>query len=93
MGLKTNNYKVNDINLTLPNAYAQITHISINLDGIASATFSIQQDRDMISVNDAIETKHIRCSVDKEQPIYAQIYINAKESIFEGWEDDIVTVE
>lgn len=93
MGLKTNNYNVSDINLTIPTAYAQITHLFIDFDGTASATFSIQQSRDMISANNAIETKHIRCLIDKEQPVYSQIYINAKESLFEGWEDDIVEAE
>lgn len=93
MGLKTNNYSVDNINLTLPTAYAQITHLSVDLNGNASAIFSIQQNRDMISTSEAIETKHIRCSIDKEQPIHAQVYTMAKESIFEGWEDDIVEVE
>lgn len=90
MGLKTNNYNVNDINLVLPTAYAQITHLSVDLKGIASAIFSIQQNRDMISENNAIETKHIRCLIDKEQPVHGQIYIEAKKSIFKDWEDDIV---
>lgn len=93
MGLKTNNYNIDGINLTLPTAYAQITHISINLDGTANAMFAIQQNRNMISTNNAIETKHISCSIDKEQPIYSQIYIKAKETLFEGWEDDIIAVK
>lgn len=93
MGLKTNNYSVDDINLTLPTAYAQITHLSVDLNGNASAIFSIQQNRDMISKNEAIETKHVRCFVDKEQPIYAQVYTKAKATAFEGWEDDIIEVK
>lgn len=93
MGLKTNNYNIEDINLILPTAYAQITHLSVDLKGNANATFSIQQNRDMISKNEAIETKSIRCWVDKEQPIHAQVYTKAKALIFEGWEDDIVEAE
>lgn len=93
MGLKINNYNVDNMNLILPTAYAQITHLSIDLNGNTNAIFSIQQNRDMIAKNEAIETKHIRCLIDKEQPIYTQVYIKAKESIFEGWEDDIVKAE
>ena len=93
MGLKTSNYKVDNMNLTLPTAYAQIVHMSVDLDGTAGALFAIQQNRDMVSSSEAIETKHIRCSIDKEQPIYAQIYTRAKETIFDGWEDDIVIAE
>ena len=47
----------------------------------------------MISQSQAIETKYIRCLIDKDQPIHAQIYTNAKKSIFEGWEDDIIEAE
>lgn len=90
MGLKTNDYNVIDINLTLPTAYAQITNLSVDLKGMASAIFSIQQNRDMISENEAIETKHIRCLINKEQPIHGQIYTEAKKSIFKDWEDDII---
>lgn len=93
MGLKTNNYHVDDINVTLPEAYAQITHISVNFDGTANAMFAIQQSRDMISANEAIDTKHLRCSINKEQPIYAQVYTKAKEELFKDWEDDIVAAE
>lgn len=93
MGLKINNYKVDNINLTLPTAYAQITHLSVDLNGNANAMFAIQQNREMISNSEAIDTKHIRCLIDKEQPVHAQVYTIAKESIFEGWEDDIVEAE
>jgi hypothetical protein len=77
----------------LPTAYAQITHISLNAEGIANAIFVVQQNRDMISTSQPVETKHIRCLIDKEQPIYAQVYIQAKTELFEGWEDDIVVPE
>lgn len=90
MGLKTNNYNIKDINVTIPEAYAQITHVYVGVDGVASATFAVQQSRDMIMTNEAIETKNIRCTINKEQPIYSQIYIKAKEELFKGWEDDIV---
>ena len=93
MGLKIDNYHVNDINVTLPTAYAQITHLSVNVNGVATAMFAIQQTRGLIATNEAIETKHIRCSVDKEQPIFAQVYTKAKETLFEGWQDDIVVSE
>lgn len=93
MGLKTSNYNVKDMGITLPTAYAQITHLSIDLNGNANAIFTIQQNRDMISTNEAIDTKHIRCDINKEEPIYEQIYIIAKQAIFEGWEDDIIESE
>lgn len=90
MGLKTHNYHVDYINVTLPAAYAQLTHVSIDFNGYASAIFAIQQNREMILTNDAIEEKHIECLIDKEQPIYGQLYTKAKEELFDGWEDDIV---
>lgn len=93
MGLKTRNYNVEDMGIALSTAYAQITHLSINIDGTANAIFAIQQSRGAITSNVAVDTKYFRCEIDKKQPIYEQIYVKAKDSVFQGWEDDIVESE
>lgn len=90
MGLKTTNYTIQNCNLTIPNAYAQITHLSVNKDGEAHAIFEVQQTRDDIAINDSLENICLSYAIDKEQPIYKQMYEKAKEELFVGWEDDIV---
>ena len=40
----------------------------------------------------AIDMKHFSCAINKEEPIYEQVYTKAKEEgLFNGWEDDIIT--
>lgn len=90
MGLKTTNYNVKDYGITLPTAYAQISSINVRLDGKAHCMFEIQQDRESIGKNRCFETKPFNCVVNKDLPIYEQIYVAAKEQLFAGWEDDIV---
>ena len=90
MGLKTTNYEVKDLGITVPTAYAQVTSLFIDKAGNAYADFSIQQNRDDIGTKEAFTKESISCTIDKTQPIYTQVYNNAKETIFKDWEDDIV---
>ena len=90
MGLKTTNYEIKDLGITVPDAYAQITSIFADKNGKAYADFSIQQNRDDIGIKEAFTKESISCTIDKTQPIYTQVYNNAKETIFKDWEDDIV---
>lgn len=90
MGLKTTNYEVKDLGIMVPTAYAQVTSLFIDKGGNAYADFSIQQNRDDIDTKEAFAKESISCTIDKTQPIYTQVYNKAKETIFEGWEDDIV---
>lgn len=93
MGLKTTNYEIKDLGITVPTAYAQVTSLFIGKDGRAYADFSIQQNREDVGTKDAFTKERVNCTVDKTQPIYTQVYNKAKETIFEGWEDDIVETE
>lgn len=49
MGLKTTNYEVKDFGITVPEAYARLTQISIDLNGEAFGTFEIHQKREDIT--------------------------------------------
>lgn len=90
MGLKTKSYKVEDYNLTLPNAYAKITNVVIDKDGNATATFSIQQTREAAMNSAPLSVHNLDCKINKNLPIYEQIYAISKIFMFNGWEDDIV---
>ncbi len=48
MGLKKTNYTIEEMGITIPTAYAQITNLFIDLSGEAHARFSIQQTREDI---------------------------------------------
>ena len=93
MGLKTTNYEIKDLGITVPTAYAQVTSLFVDKDSNAYADFSIQQNREDIGNKEAFATESINCVIDKTQPIYTQVYNKAKTTIFEGWEDDIVETE
>lgn len=90
MGLKTTDYEVRGLGITVPTAYAQITQLLINKDNLAQATFSVQQNREDIKERTAFAKETFTCLVDKNEPIYTQVYNKAKVAIFNGWEDDIV---
>jgi hypothetical protein len=90
MGFIKTNYKVEDIGITLPNAYAQIIRLSADKEGRVSSIFAIQQTREDIANKENIDTISYRCEIDKDLPIYRQVYEKAKIDIFTDWEDDIV---
>lgn len=90
MGLKTTNFEIDTIGVTIPTAYARITSLNVNTNGNAFAEFTIQTDRDSIDTKRAVETRTLYHAVDKNEPIYTQLYTAAKEELFNGWEDDIV---
>ena len=90
MGLKTTNYEVKDFGITIPEAYARLTNININVDGEAFGTFEIHQTRENLIENYPLERIHVNYVIDKDLPVHNQIYVKAKEELFPGWEDDIV---
>ena len=92
MGLKTTNYKIEKSGITIAEAYAQITQLSVTEECDCYADFKIQQTRDTMGL-EALDRKSIVCKVDKSLPIYEQVYNYAKELIFVDWEDDIVEEE
>jgi hypothetical protein len=90
MGLKTTNYEVKDFGITIPEAYARLTNININVDGEAFGTFEIHQTRESLAESNPLEKVHVNYTIDKDLPVHNQLYVKAKEEIFTGWEDDIV---
>ena len=90
MGFIKANHKIEEIGIAIPTAYAQITRLSVDVNGNANVMFSIQQNREDILNKDHIDTIIYRCTIDKDLPLYKQIYEKAKEEIFVDWEDDIV---
>ena len=93
MGLKNNNYEVKAFGVTLSEAYAQLTSVSIDLDGKANCIFEVQQSRSDIGAKRSLETKFFTCEIDKDEPVHKQVYTKAKTELFCGWDDDIVAEE
>ena len=91
MGFKTTNYESKAYGITIPEAYARLTRASVNVHGVANATFEIQQTREEVGTKKALAIVLFSCDIDKEQPLHKQIYEMAKEKRFKGWEDDILT--
>lgn len=89
MGLKTTNYTIQSLGITVPEAYAKIKNLSVNEDGMAMAQFYIQQTREDMNLN-PFKIENFRVKIDKDLPIFSQVYVAAKEVVFPGWEDDIV---
>lgn len=90
MGFKTTNYESKAYGITIPEAYARLTRASVNVHGVASATFEIQKTREEVGTKKALGIVLFSCDIDKEQPLHKQVYEKAKEKRFKDWEDDIV---
>lgn len=90
MGLKTTNYEVKDLGIILPEAYAQIVNISTSISGEAVARIAISKSREDIQKLTPVSVEIITSNIDKDSPIYEQMYVVAKENTFKCWEDDIV---
>lgn len=93
MGLKTKNYELKELNITIENAYAKISSLTITSAGKAYAIFNIQQDRESTESLEALELINFACDIDKTLPVHEQVYIKAKENLFKDWDDDIVIEE
>lgn len=104
MGLKKTNYEVRDYGITLPEAYAVITNMSIRGDE-GRAEFSIQATRDSAFNLLSYERRVIDFKyTDRTKNPYVVAYQAAKETRtgnefgvekeyqmpFHDWEDDIV---
>ena len=90
MGFKRNDYEVKGTGITIPEAYAQIQYLTVDFDGSTNAMFAIQQSREKVATNEALEIKSFSCKINKDKPVYEQVYRAAKEDVFKDWEDDIV---
>lgn len=90
MGLKKFNYTVQSLGVIVPNAYARLTDIFVDTEGNANGTMVIQRNRESIDSLQPFDIVEVSCKVDKNLPIYEQLYNKAKETSFSDWEDDIV---
>lgn len=89
MGLiKRDGYNVKGIEL--PEAYAKINRLYIERGNLARTYFGVSNSRENINEGNSLVELEFSCYVDKNQPIYEQVYVLAKENLFQGWEDDIV---
>ena len=90
MGLKTTNYEVKKIGITISEAYAKFIQIDLDKDGNVKAFLAIQQTREDFESLQALELHEFNFIADKDLPIYLQAYEFAKANGFSNWEDDIV---
>ena len=89
MGLKTTNYAVSALGITLDTAYAKIGNIELDKVGNAKAVIEIQQSREDAETLNPLETHEFNFIADKTLPIYEQAYLSAKSGMFNAWDDDI----
>ena len=81
MGLKTTNYKVEELDITLPKAYAIIKELSILSNDWVNATFAIQSDREKTSKLKPIEIVKISFKWDRKTNPVEMAYNLAKSKI------------
>lgn len=87
MGLKTSNYYVKPIGITLPNAYAVIKDIFVSGNN-ARAIFVIQSSRDSAQRLQPIETVEIGFRWDRKTDIAKLAYEKAKTQTIKHYEYD-----
>ena len=94
MGFKKKDVLIDGLGVTVPEAYAQIEHLDVDLDGECYATIKVQTSRDAMD-KPALEKLRVRMAVDKDLPVHKQVYEHAKNTIafFADWEDDIIEAE
>lgn len=89
MGLKKDSYKIEKLNITITPAYAMVGKIEIE-NNAAIAEIKIHKTREDLEKYEALETINITCNIDRTLSVYEQIYVKAKEDMFQDWEDDII---
>lgn len=92
MALKGKEYVLKKLGITLSDAYAQIGEVHLK-GGICTAVFFIQKDRESVLKLEALEKIPFNFRLDRTENLLEQAYIKAKETLFVGWEDDIVAQE
>lgn len=105
MGLKKTNYTIEELGLTLPEAYAYIRNLYVYGDK-GNAEFVIQASRENAINLHPLKTVNIEFDVNRNESPYVTAYNKAKrvhtiqrgdktitrEMPFHGWTDDIHTV-
>ena len=90
MGLKTTNYTVPSLGVTLDAAYALISDLYIDKQGNAKAIFEIQQSRENALGLAPLESVEVNFNADKTGKVFEQAYTVGKTQKFTGWQDDVV---
>ena len=88
MGLKTNNYKVEKLDITLPVAYAIIKDFDIKGEK-ATATFVIQSSRENALEKQPIEIKKFSFKVNRNENPYETAYKLVKTQVkyvYKDWD-------
>lgn len=88
MGLIKKDYEINGV--VLPLAYAMIGKVKINKDNTSYTEFNIHTSRENNINEKPLQKLGFFCEIDRNISVYEQIYIKAKEDIFNDWQDDIV---
>ena len=91
MGLKTTNYNVSSLGVTLDAAYAILGELYLDKCGNGKAVFEIQQSRENAIGLSPIETVEVNFTADKTGSLCEQAYLAGKEQVFSQWQDDIVS--
>ena len=90
MGLKTTNYNVSSLGVTLDAAYAIISDLYVDKQSNAKAVFEVQQSRENAIGLAPLESVEVNFTADKTGAIYTQAYAAGKAQVFSAWQDDIV---
>ena len=88
MGLIKKDYEINGV--VLPLAYAMIGKVKINKDNTSYTEFNIHTSRENNINEKPLQKLGFFCKIDRNISVYEQIYIKAKEDIFNDWQDEIV---
>ena len=81
MGLKTTNYVSKRLNVSLSEAYAKLTELTLQKDNQARAIFSIQSTRENIENLAPIDTVEVNFVWDRKTDLAKMAYEEAKTGI------------
>ena len=89
MGLKKDNYIIEKLNIEISPAYAMVGRIEIENNSVI-AEMKIHKTREDLEKYEPLESIYITCNLDRNKPVYEQIYNEAKNGLFKEWENDIL---
>lgn len=81
--------KYNVMGIELSSAYAKICRLYIEDGNKVKAYFGISSNRENLEKNYILKEECFETEINKDEKIYEQVYIKAKEKVFSDWEDDI----
>lgn len=81
MGLKTTNYEVHSLGITLPYAYAKICEMRLRKDNTVDVVFVVQTTRDNAVSLAPIETRSVHFVWDRKSDLAETAYSEAKKRV------------